>query len=396
MRGPQGQVLRRGVTWDGIRLRVRVAGLKSPVSAGQNVQVAYRLQDQLRRQIRDGTIGSGLGIRSDVTLTEHVDRWADEMHEFDVRSWKHLKGLVVNHVLPHLGRMQVRDIGVPETRAWLKKVIGWMKRENRSPKTVRDIHRAFSSAMELAVDDEIIASNPVKSRRVRKKLPALDPNKKGPCYDQDDVWALTTDSRIRWDHRILYAGQAFGGMRRGESAGRRWRDWDRSAEPLTCMLVHTQYQDQILKGGRGEDLKPRQAPVHPAYERMLAEFWDVGWEQMFGRPPTLDDFICPDPRDLSKARTGKQYSGRHRRDQKRIGIEHKGTHAFRRYFETFAKKGLADSDMLERITHNRRGTTVDLYIDNDKLWPQLCEAVLCLKIDLSRGQVFSLEARRGS
>lgn len=51
---------------------------------------------------------------------------------------------------------------------------------------------------------------------------------------------------------------------------------------------------------------------------------------------------------------------------------------------------------LERITHNRRGEIIDVYIDRDQIWPRLCSAVLCLDIDLTRGQVISMEVKRGS
>ena len=122
-RGPNGKIPPTGISWDGIRYRVRVPGLKSPVSAGQNEQAAVQLQRNLRRQVRDGTLGSGSGVRDSVTLAEYVDVWADEKRDTGRRSWRDSKGLVVNHVLPHMGKMQLRDIGVPQMRTWLKKVL---------------------------------------------------------------------------------------------------------------------------------------------------------------------------------------------------------------------------------------------------------------------------------
>jgi integrase len=333
-------------------------------------------------------------VRDSVTLTEYADVWADEKREIGRRGWEQAKAVVVNHVLPHLGDRQVRDIGVPEVRAVVKQWLAWMERGDRSAHSVHNIHTQFSSLMELAVADEIVWANPCKNQHVRKMLPPRNPQT-GPCYTDEEVWVWTTDERVPWDRRMLNAAQAFAGMRRGEAAGRRWRDWDREAPDLSCMHVHSQYQDVVLKAGRGQDRKPRKAPVHPAYERMLRDWWGVGYEQTYCRPPTLDDFIVPDRRNM-EARTRSQLSHAHERDARRLGVECKGTNAFKRHFETYATLGGAREDMLERITHNRRGTIVNVYIDQDKLWPRLCEAVRCLKVDLSRGQVISLEARRGS
>jgi len=396
-RGPNGQSLRRGVTWDGITLRIRVPGMKSPVRAGQNVQAAYRSQDKLRRQVRDGTRGSGSGVRDSVTFIEWIDVWVDDLRERDRRSWKHLKGLVVNHALPHLGRMQVRDIGVPQIRAWLRKVLQWMEREDYEPKTVHDIHRAVSMMMDLAVADEIIMVNPCKNKRVRALLPELS-EEKPPCYDDKQAWALMTDDGIPWDRRMMNTIQALTGCRIGEAAGLRWSKYDLNTPELGCLLIDVQYQDQPLKSARGRSHKARKVPVHPQLARALQDWREVGYETIFGHPPTADGFVVPDRRDWTQARTRKQVVSQHTKDIKRLGfyVRKMGTHSFRRFFETYATLKCPREDILERITHNHRGTIVNAYIDKDKLWPLLCEAVLCLKVDLSRGQVISLKGRRGT
>ena len=46
--------------------------------------------------------------------------------------------------------------------------------------------------------------------------------------------------------------------------------------------------------------------------------------------------------------------------------------------------------MLERVTHNASGDTLDVYTDADGIWPALCEAVLCLKVQWPRDNVLHL------
>ena len=41
-------------------------------------------------------------------------------------------------------------------------------------------------------------------------------------------------------------------------------------------------------------------------------------------------------------------------------------------------------DVLERITHNRRGEIIDIYTSFE--WSTLCRAVRCLKVNLERGK----------
>jgi integrase len=296
-----------------------------------------------------------------------------------------------------MGKMQLRDIGVPQMRTWLKKVLQWMEREDREPTTVHAIHRQLSSVMQLAVADEIIMVNVCANKRVRDLLPELS-DEHPPCYDDKQAWALMTDDSIPWDRRMMNTIQALTGCRIGEAAGLRWSKYDRETPELGCLLLDVQYQDQPLKSARGKSRKARKVPVHPQLARALQDWWEVGYERIFSRPPTNSGFVVPDRRDWTRARTPKQVISQHTKDIKRLGFyeQKMGTHSFRRYFETYATLGGAREDMLERITHNRRGTMVNAYIDKGKLWSPLCEAMRCLDVDLSRGQVISLEARRGS
>jgi integrase len=288
----------------------------------------------------------------------------------------------------------VRDIRPRHLREWLLGLIRWMEREGRAPKTVHDVHRALSSLFEMAVADEIIEVNPAKNQHVRELLPPLDPNAGGEAYTPDEVWAFLTDPRVPLDRQMLNAGQALAGMRTGESAGRRRGNINWDAPILPSMLINTQYQDALLKSARGANRKPRLTPMHPAYTRITTGWCDGGYESIYGCEMPADGFLVPDRRDPSRARTRNQLLSAHRRDCKALGIEHKGTHAFRRYFSTFSVADGADEAMIERITHNPRGSVLRRhYIVDEHLWGQLCEAVLCLKVDLSRGQVLSIEGR---
>ncbi len=46
--------------------------------------------------------------------------------------------------------------------------------------------------------------------------------------------------------------------------------------------------------------------------------------------------------------------------------------------------------MLERVTHNASGDTLDVYTDADGIWPALYEAVLCLNVEWPRDNILQL------
>ena len=96
---------------------------------------------------------------------------------------------------------------------------------------------------------------------------------------------------------------------------------------------------------------------------------------MYGRPPTLDDFIVPDPKHMG-VRTQSKTTKDHARDARRAGVENKGSHAFRRGFISGARSGGARTEVMEQITHNAAGKIVDLYTTWE--WPTLCEVMRCL------------------
>jgi hypothetical protein len=67
------------------------------------------------------------------------------------------------------------------------------------------------------------------------------------------------------------------------------------------------------------------------------------------------------------------------------GVLHRGRrrpsyrHESRNTFITYARRCGAQEDVVERITHNAKGSIVDQYTDWH--WGPLCEAVICLKYD---------------
>ena len=256
-------------------------------------------------------------------------------------------------------------------------------------KTQKHVYGTFRTMLRDAVFAELIASNPCAGLP-RGLLPsgASTPRK---IYELPAVASLLTDERVPEDRRVFYSLAALTGMRHGEVAGRRWRDYDPKAEPLGCLSVDTQYDDQPLKTAHKEP-RPRRVPVHPELAKVLAAWKLGGFAKQFGRPPRDDDFIVPSRRDVKACRTVRlSLRNLVERDCVKLGTSGESFHGLRHSFITHCRRGGARKDVLERVTHNAAGDVLDAYTHWD--WAPLCEAVLCFRLPVRPAEVVALPLR---
>jgi integrase len=113
-------------------------------------------------------------------------------------------------------------------------------------------------------------------------------------------------------------------------------------------------------------------PVHPFLERALSEWWASGFELTYCRKPLPTDFIVP------RTTNGRNQSAHSAYESfqtalERLGIENRTLHACRNTFISLARRAGARADVLEKVTHNARGSVFDCYTSFD--WAPLCEAV---------------------
>jgi integrase len=351
--------------------------------AGTNKQAAVRLLARRKREA-----AKGVEVTRDASPRTHLDTYAERWHARQRRIGKRNADREYSsyrrHVSPLIGCSPVGEIKPLDVLELSETLIA---RGKISPKSVRNCIGIVSSIFRLAVLEGAVEVNPV-SQTPRDGLPSMS-SSGGRTYTRDEALALLMDPRIGWDRRVVYALQFFTGMRIGETCGRRWHDWKPDAKPLGSLRVHTQYDDQPLKTAKSGDSKERIVPIHSELAKVLWCWQGQGFEAVYGRPPRPDDFIVPDPRNMS-ARTQSQVTKAHKRDAELIGVPNKGSHALRRFMISAARSDGARGDVLEQITHNARGAIIDVYTAWE--WPALCEAVSCLKVDPERlpGRIYDI------
>jgi hypothetical protein len=97
-----------------------------------------------------------------------------------------------------------------------------------------------------------------------------------------------------------------------------------------------------------------------------------------GRRPTSKDWIVPRRRAPERTHTKSSAYKAFKAACEVLGIEARSRHAMRHTMITWARRGGADRDVLEKITHNARGQIIDAYTHWD--WEPLCRMAM-LKLD---------------
>jgi integrase len=128
------------------------------------------------------------------------------------------------HVDPYLGDVPLTELTRERVQLWVNEL------RDALPRDGFDGHRALELAYQVlramlntAVEDDVIASNPVLKAKLPPKPPALRGSRK--VIDRDQLARLIAAASNLREHTLLRCA-AEGGLRRGELAGLRWSDID--------------------------------------------------------------------------------------------------------------------------------------------------------------------------
>lgn len=243
-----------------------------------------------------------------------------------------------------------------------------------SEKTVANVYGVIRSIFREAHFLDVIQNDPCT---LPKKTFKRRGGKRRGRYDRETIPRILAAETRKPADRVLAALAFYTGMREGEICGRRWRDIDWGTEPLALLNVHTQYHDQPLKTEDEVGEQPRVVPVHPELAAVLRAWWREGWERAFLiRGPRADDFIVPRKvtAETSRNHTRSSAYKAWRRVVDVAGVENISLHSTRHTFVTFARQVCdGQTAMVETITHNAKGTTIDGYTHYE--WAPLCRIV---------------------
>ena len=348
--------------------------------AGKVARAAERLEAQRLREVALGTYqppqmrtattaGQWIGSWVEKRATRNADDETSNVRRY-VLACKWFASMPLNELRPkHLLKL------VDELKSTTSETTGQLL----SPKTVANVYGTIRTSLRDARFAELLDVDPCVLPRGTFKRRARGALR--TPYTAEEVTALISDEKIAPDFRVWNALAFFTGMREGEVCGRRFRDWNRNADPLGALTVDTQYKDQPLKTEDRKGDQPRKVPVHPELAIILERWFRDGWAVMHGRAPTPNDWIVPKRKGdgaIVEPHTKSTAYKSWRRSCRLAGVENRSLHSSRHTFVSLARRGGARKDVVEQITHNATGDIVDEYTTWD--WAPLCEAVRCFPV----------------
>ena len=369
-----------------IYLRVKaVDGSWKNVSTGLKDDEAGRkqadkLQADWERQVAE-TIAASNGTPL-MTLTRYATEWGSKRTNVDAPAER---AKILKHVLPRIGHMLMVDIKPKH----LDDLILALRAEGKlAPRTIRSLSGLLHTMFKRAVKDEAITTNPVMMERgtLPKKVDKDPTWRAEAIYTRDEGELMISDERILWDRRVLIALKFLaGGLRHGEAARLKWRNYDPTVEPLGRLAI-----------GKTKSGVPREVPVHATLAKILAAWKLHGWGETYGRAPTPEDLIVP-TRNFT-ARDANESQRQLIADLEMLGLrtqagekQHRRGHDFRRTFISLARADGAHDGPLRWVTHGPSASSMaDLY--STFPWSALCAEVAKLRIELRKGKLLQFQA----
>ncbi|MBV8996401.1 MAG: tyrosine-type recombinase/integrase family protein [Pseudonocardiales bacterium] len=142
-----------------------------------------------------------------ITLRDYAERWITERGLED-RTIDLYKGLLRNHIGPHLGAMMLTDLTASHVRTWRTE----LSSKGTGPTTVAKAYRLLRAVLNTAVDDETLRRNPC---RIKGAGQETAPER--PVITLAEVFVIAAHIQPRYRALVLLA--AFGQLRFGELVG---------------------------------------------------------------------------------------------------------------------------------------------------------------------------------
>ena len=287
------------------------------------------------------------------TVGQWLDAWMENYAKLQVRpsSHKTYQGFISNHIKPALGDLPLEKLTAMDLQRLYKHLLesgrvecteSRSKPKGLSVKTVRNINQMISSALNYAVEQHLIPTNPTKGcvlpKLERKEMKILPPESLGTFFEE---------ARRSGVFELYYIDLATG-LRRGELLGLKWSDID-----LNKGILHV--RRQVLR----QNGKVVEAPLKTKNSyRNIAIGADAikvlkGMEQK-------DEYVFPSP--FGGPMSPDSVLHMLQRVLKRAGLERIRFHDLRHTFSVLALQNGVDVKTLSAMLgHYSAGFTLDTY-----------------------------------
>jgi integrase len=278
-------------------------------------------------------------------LSEWLERWIATRADLRPSTLDRIEGIVRRDIDPVLGRIALGDL----TRLRVQEWAGSLSR-TQSAWSVRKIVGTLSGALQLAVEDGRISSNPA----ARLKLPKVVKVSKRYLRHEELLELAEAIERRQASHGLLVLVLGYCGLRWGELAGLTVADLDFRRNRLE--VRHTVVEvNGYLESSRPKSYEERSVPVPPSLMDLLRQLTD-------GRPK--DRPVFPGARSglPLRNRAFRRYSFDAAAAE--VGLEGLTPHELRHTCASLAVARGANVKALQRMLgHASAKETLDTYTD---------------------------------
>ncbi len=321
-----------------------------------------------------------------LTVKAWGEAWIEDRKARGKLEWIYERGHLENYLYGPLGARplaEITDVIMLDWARGLEHTKG-PSGKGPSPKYVRRITATVRAMFKEAVRRHHFERTPCTWDNT--DLPELEANSRvlGEGFEVGDVARLISDPRVPEDRRVLYGLEFLTGMRTGEAAARRWKDWEPEfLGHLGRLTAATAYstRHRLLKTTKTRVEK--WIPVHPALHELLIRWKAEGFERYTGRPPGPEDTIVPAAK--GGIRNNSCSWRLFQTDLRALGMPHQRHYDTRSAFISMAEGAGADPAQVARITHASLNGAKDLYRRVRLYWPLMCEAVKCIRLPSLEG-----------
>jgi integrase len=293
------------------------------------------------------------------TFQPYAVDWLRRRVATGLRSANDYESMLRNHLLPKWTHHALTDIRPLEVRSWVES----LQAKDLAPRTVRNIYGLLRNILADAMMDELIETNPCCLRGA-----SLPPNEhKDPDFREKHVFSheetlqiiSQSDIPLRW--RCLYMLQFATGNRIGETLALEWGDVQID-NGLPLIVVSKSYNSKTNKVGPTKTKIARKIPVHLRLLSVLRD-WRAAYISEVQDPALTQYLVFPAPRGGAQKHMRSSVAlHRFQKDLERMGLDKRRMHDARRTFVTLAcNTDGADTEILRRVTHARKGDVHDGY-----------------------------------
>lgn len=174
-------------------------------------------------------VGQHMTVKhSNESLYNYLRYWIDAECDNYEPSWlKNLNGYIENYIGPEIGNVKLSKL----TPSHIDMLYKALRKEGKSPQTVKHVHNMLSKALNKAVKLKLISANPVKDVTPPKIAKSFR-KRKLSVWTMDELQTfLHVAKGSRWYIGFLLA--AYTGARQGEILAIRWENIDFARNRLT-------------------------------------------------------------------------------------------------------------------------------------------------------------------